>query len=101
MPVSAQIRLARNYVAKLEKVVSGMELFARNPKAAAFDSMALQCISKAFALVRASLLLIEKGFPDEAYGLARSLVECAVGATVYHRQSCIAGSPDEGIHLLR
>jgi hypothetical protein len=79
MPASAQVRLVRNYVAKLEKLVSGMGLFARDPKTAAFDSMALQCISKAFALVRASLLLIEKKFPDEAYGLARSLVECAVG----------------------
>lgn len=79
MPASAQVRLVRSYVAKLEQVISGMQLYPRNIKTVAFDSMALQCISKAFALARASLLLIEKGFPDEAYGLSRSLVECAVG----------------------
>lgn len=79
MPASPQVRLVCSYVAKLEKVISDMQLYPRNIKEVAFDSMALQCISKAFALARAALLLIEKEFADEAYGLSRSLVECAVG----------------------
>jgi hypothetical protein len=77
--MQSQVRLVRNYVAKLEKIVSDLELFPRDANKVAFDSMALQTISKGFGLARASLLLIEKGFPDEAYGLSRSLVECAVG----------------------
>src|SRR5229473_6200437 len=75
----SQVRLVRNYVAKLEKVVSDVELFPRDANRVAFDSMALQTISKGFGLGRAALLLIDEGFPDEAYGLSRSLVECAVG----------------------
>jgi len=74
-----QVRLVRNYVSKLEKIVSKAEIYPRDANKVAVDSMALQTISKGFALARAILLLIEKGFPDEAYGLSRSLVECCVG----------------------
>jgi Family of unknown function (DUF5677) len=72
-------RCPRNYASKLERIVSGLELFPRNANKVAFDSMVLQAISKAFALARAALLLFDRGFPDEAYGLSRSLVECSVG----------------------
>jgi Family of unknown function (DUF5677) len=75
----SQVRLVRNYVAKLEEIISRVELFPRNANQVMFDSVALQSISKGFGLARAALLLIEKGYPDEAYGLSRSLVECAVG----------------------
>jgi Family of unknown function (DUF5677) len=76
---SQHVRSVRNYVSKLEKIVSGAEIYPRNANRVAFDSMALQTISKGFALARAVLLLIEKGFPDEAYGLSRSLVELCAG----------------------
>ncbi len=76
---SQQVRSVRNYVSKLEKIVSRAAIYPRNANKVAFDSMALQSISKGFALARAILLLIERGFPDEAYGLSRSLVECNVG----------------------
>jgi|ERR1019366_1177695 hypothetical protein len=76
---SQQVRSVRNYVSKLEKIVSNTEIYPRDANKIAFDSMALQTISKGFALARAALLLIENDFPDEAYGLSRSLVECSVG----------------------
>jgi Family of unknown function (DUF5677) len=42
-----------------------------------FDTIALAILSKAFSVARACLLLIESGFEDEAFGLCRSIVECA------------------------
>jgi hypothetical protein len=45
---------------------------------AIFDWVAAECLSKAFALSRAALLLIESGFPDEGYATSRSLVEYSV-----------------------
>jgi hypothetical protein len=43
-----------------------------------FDSVAEGTLSKAFALVRSVIILIEKEQSEEAFGLARSLVECAL-----------------------
>jgi hypothetical protein len=74
-----QVRSVRNYVSTLEKIVSRAAIYPRDANKVAFDSMALQSISKGFALARSVLLLIEKGFPDEAYGLSRSLVELCAG----------------------
>jgi hypothetical protein len=77
--MSSQVRLTRNYVSRLQKIISGLEFIPRNVHRFPFDSMATQSMSKAFALAKAILLLIDRGFPDEAYGLSRSLVECSVG----------------------
>ena len=42
-----------------------------------FDWIAAECLSKCFAVSRAALLLVESGFPDEAFAAVRSLVECS------------------------
>ena len=55
-----------------------MKFIPRNVQRYPFDSIATESLSKAFALAKAILLLIENGFPDEAYGLSRSLVECSL-----------------------
>src|ERR1700722_4171346 len=67
----------RNYLGQVEKLVSVIEIFPRDVRVSAYDSIALQIISKSFALARAVTLLIDNGLPDEGYGLSRSLVECA------------------------
>jgi hypothetical protein len=77
--LAKHVRSVRNYVSKVEKIVSKTEIYPRDANKLAFDSMALQTLSKGFALARAVLLLIENDSPDEAYGLSRSLVECSVG----------------------
>jgi hypothetical protein len=43
-----------------------------------FDTVAGEMLSKAFALSRASILLVQNGYPDEAFGLCRSLYECSI-----------------------
>lgn len=81
MPMSADERESFqhvvNYLSQTESVISSLKIFPRNIETSAFDSIALEFISKGFALAKAITLLIENGFPDEAYGLSRSLVECS------------------------
>jgi hypothetical protein len=66
-----------DYVSRVEKVVSDFGIYPRRLGLALYDSVALTLISKAFALSRSVLLLIGNGYPDEAYGLSRSLFECS------------------------
>src|SRR5258707_6501602 len=42
-----------------------------------FDILSLAIVSKVFTLSKACLTLLASGFPDEAFGLSRSIVECA------------------------
>jgi Family of unknown function (DUF5677) len=42
-----------------------------------FDALGLSTVSKAIALSKACVKLVRSGFPDEAFGLSRSIVECA------------------------
>jgi len=82
----------RSYVAKLEKIISGIQLFARDPKTAAFDSMAVQCISKSFALARAALLL-ERTVCSyvtvvSAYRTDASALSCRVPRRIKVVQAC-------------
>jgi hypothetical protein len=68
----------RAYISGAEAELNGLELRPRIMTKYPFDSVALAAVSKAFALAKACLTLLATGFPDEAYGLTRSLVECAI-----------------------
>ncbi len=71
--ITAGVEAANTYIERAEAGVNALRIVP----GAAFDVVALQLISKAFALSKAGLVLIS-GFPDEAFGLSRSLVECAM-----------------------
>lgn len=75
---SKQINLIRQYISDVGAVVNGLEIIPRDKFTYAFDSIALEVLSKSFALAEACLILLDAGSPDEAYGLSRSLVECAI-----------------------
>jgi hypothetical protein len=75
---SSQIALIRQYIAEVETEVNTLKIFPRDKFRYAFDSIALEIVSKSFALAKACICLLDSGFPDEAYGLVRSLVECAL-----------------------
>jgi hypothetical protein len=73
-----KIEKIRDFIAKAEAEVNKLEIFPRILTRYPFDSVALAAVSKAFALSKACLALLTSGFPEEAYGLSRSLVECAI-----------------------
>lgn len=65
-------------VNSLEKTVNDLSIYTRRGDVYLFDSVAGEIICKAFALARSAILLVENGYPDEAFGLCRSLYESAI-----------------------
>jgi hypothetical protein len=62
----------------LEKAVNERGIYTRRPDMYPFDTVAGEIIAKAFNLTRSALLLVQSGHSDEAFGLCRSLYECAM-----------------------
>jgi hypothetical protein len=75
---SSEIEKVRAYIVAVEGEVNRLKIVPRSLDQSVFDSVALAALSKIFALAKACLALLDADFPDEACGLSRSLVECAI-----------------------
>ena len=64
-------------VDRLENCVNAHQIYTRRPDTYPFDIVAGEMLAKAFSICRAAILLIQCGYPDEAFGLCRSLYECS------------------------
>lgn len=73
--ILGEITKLETYIECLRSEIEGLEILPRLLFEYPIDSIALGMLSKAFALSRACLLLLRSDFPDEAYGLSRSIVE--------------------------
>jgi hypothetical protein len=73
-----EISLAEQFLSNLERELNALAIQPRRPNRYPFDFIALEIINKSFALARSCLCLIRNGFPDEAYGLSRSIIECSI-----------------------
>jgi len=73
-----EVKKVRAYVAALQEAIGKIgirpRVFYRYP----FDHISLALVSKAFSLSNALLILLDAGNAEEAYGLSRSIVECAL-----------------------
>jgi hypothetical protein len=76
-PEQNQIDLVRRYLEKTREAIRRIGIYTRSVDKNIFDHVVFGLLSKAFSLADAALLLVENDHPDEAFGLARSLVECA------------------------
>ncbi|HEY1808071.1 MAG TPA: DUF5677 domain-containing protein [Acidobacteriaceae bacterium] len=65
-------------VDRFEKAVDDLQIHTRRPDIYPFDCVAGELLAKAFALSRAAIVLIQSGYPEEAFGLCRSLYESAM-----------------------
>ena len=74
---AGDVRLFTAYVRHTEREIERLAIVPRSPHRYPFDILGLATLSKAFSIAKACLKLLSSGFPDEAYGLSRSLVECA------------------------
>jgi hypothetical protein len=75
--LTAELQKIRAYVKNAEREICRLGIFPRVAHKFPFDIVALATLSKAFAIARACVKLLAADCPDEAYGLSRSLVECA------------------------
>src|ERR1700722_8610000 len=76
--ISDEIAKLENYMESLRLEVEGLQILPRGLLEYPIDSIALGMVSKSFALARACITLLKTDFPEEAYGLSRSVVECAL-----------------------
>ncbi len=73
-----EVNRVRSYLQVLQAEVSKLGIYPRIFEKFPFDHIGLALVSKAFSISSALLILLESGFAEEAYGLSRSLVECAL-----------------------
>jgi len=73
-----EIDRVRSYMRALQDEIAGLKVYPRVFARYPFDLIGLALVSKAFSISKALLVLLEAGFADEAFGLSRSLVECAL-----------------------
>jgi hypothetical protein len=66
------------FMIALKQEITALGIIKRDLRRYPFDGVAEETISKTFALIRSVLLLLKGGQPEEAFGLARSIVECAM-----------------------
>lgn len=66
------------FVNSLEKTVNDLGICTRRIDYYPFDVVAGEAMVKAFALCRSVIVLVQNGFPDEAFGLCRSLYELSI-----------------------
>ena len=70
--------LLEAFLGDVSSQIDGLRIFRRVEHRYPFDSVASQFLAKALSLGRAILVLLRAGQYDEAFALARSLVECAL-----------------------
>jgi hypothetical protein len=74
---ASELQKIRVYLRNAEQEINALKIVPRVARKFPFDIVGLATLSKSFALAKACLKLLASGHPDEAYGLSRSLVECA------------------------
>lgn len=72
-----EARKVGRFILVAEREINAMGVSPRDPSRNPFDIVGLANVSKAFALAKSCLKLLSCDLPDEAYGLSRSIVECA------------------------
>jgi hypothetical protein len=66
------------FVDSLQEYINDLQIYTRRLDYYPFDVVAGESIAKGFMLCRALIVLVQSGFPDEAFGLCRSLFELSV-----------------------
>jgi len=65
-------------VDSLEERINARGIYTRRLDLYPFDTVAGEMLAKAFSICRSAIILVQSGYPDEAFGLCRSLYECSI-----------------------
>lgn len=74
----AKIAKVEAYIDCVVAAVEGTDFYPRARHRNPFDAIACSMMSKSVALARSCIVLLKANRPDEAFGLSRSIVECAL-----------------------
>jgi hypothetical protein len=86
------LEAVRSYISEWKSHLDLMGIWVIEPDARLFDSIAFSLLNKAYGLGNACALLIDGKFNDEAYGLSRSMIECALNLrylTLDQNKTCL------------
>jgi len=61
-----------------EKTINELSIFTRRLDIYPFDTVAGAMLAKGIALARSAIIFVQHGYPDEAFGICRSLYECCI-----------------------
>lgn len=73
-----QVVLVENYISRITVAIEEIGYYPRALHRYPFDTIASSLMSKSVALAQSCILLLKEDRADEAYGLSRSVVECAL-----------------------
>jgi Family of unknown function (DUF5677) len=75
---AANLAIVQEYMTQWKSLVDGLGIYVISPTGRTFDSIAFSLINKAYRLSKACIALLEVGYSDEAFGMARSIIECSL-----------------------
>jgi hypothetical protein len=75
---SENLAVVREYMAQWKSSIDGKGIYVIAPTGRTFDSVAFSLLNKAYRLSLACIAQLEGGYSDEAFGLARSIIECSL-----------------------
>lgn len=78
MTFAENLAVVQEYLAEWKSSVDTKGIYVIAPTGRTFDSLAFSLLNKVFRLSRACIALLEAGYSDEAFGMARSIVECSL-----------------------
>ena len=75
---TANLAIVKDYVSQWKASIDVKGIYVISPTGRTFDCVGFSTLNKAYRLAMACFTLLEAGFSDEAFGLARSLIECGL-----------------------
>jgi uncharacterized protein DUF5677 len=72
------LAVAEEFVVEWKSCIDSLRVYVIEPSGRTFDSIAFSMINKAYKLGLACIALLKDGHPDEAFGMARSIIECSL-----------------------
>jgi uncharacterized protein (DUF433 family) len=74
----ANLAVVQDYLVRWKSSVDIKGIYVISPSGRTFDSIAFSILNKAYRLSQACIILLQAGYSDEAFGMARSLIECSL-----------------------
>jgi hypothetical protein len=75
---SKNLAIAKEYLAGWKSSVDAKGIYVVAPTGRTFDSIAFSLLNKVYRLSGACIAMLEAGYSDESFGMARSIIECSL-----------------------
>jgi hypothetical protein len=70
--------VVQDYLKQWKSFIDAKGIYVISPSGRTFDCIAFSMLNKAYRLSKACIVLLVEGYSDEAFGMARSIIECSL-----------------------